>query len=72
MKCDMEKTCTATVTHIDNRAFVYCTHHGLQRRAGGTPCRKMRAWEKHEMTLSRFGRPIGVPFREIRYSIRNR
>jgi hypothetical protein len=42
--CDMTKGCINAVTHIDTRGFVYCTTHGLQRRAS-EPCRKLRPWE---------------------------
>lgn len=43
--CDMHKECLSPVTMLDNRGFIYCAAHGLQRRAGGTPCRKLTASE---------------------------
>lgn len=45
LSCDMERDCPASVTHLDNKGFVYCTEHGIQRRQYGTPCRKLRPWE---------------------------
>jgi hypothetical protein len=45
LTCDMRRDCTRTVTHIDNKGFVYCTSHGENRRTNGTPCRKMRPSE---------------------------
>lgn len=44
--CQMHDGCTAPVTHVDQSSFVYCTKHGLQRRAS-RPCRKLRP---HELT----------------------
>lgn len=43
-KCDMWLSCTEPVTHIDDKGFVYCTTHGLERR-GWRPCRKLRPHE---------------------------
>jgi hypothetical protein len=45
LTCDMERSCTRPVTHIDHKGFVYCTPHGEQRRTNGTPCRKLRPGE---------------------------
>lgn len=42
--CDMDRTCTAPVTHIDNKGYVYCATHGVERR-DVRPCRKMRPFE---------------------------
>jgi len=44
LRCDGADGCAATVTHIDNKGFIYCTGHGEARRSW-LPCRKMRAWE---------------------------
>ena len=56
LRCDMDRTCAETVTHVDNQGFVYCTTHGLRRRQGGTPCRKLRPSEieklEHGETVS--------------------
>ena len=41
LKCDMEKGCSSSVTMLDNKGFIYCAAHGLQRRSYGTPCRKL-------------------------------
>lgn len=40
LKCSGLKECTAVITHIDNKGFIYCNHHG-QLRASYTPCRKL-------------------------------
>jgi len=44
--CQMHDACSESVTHIDQGGFLYCTTHGLQRRAS-QPCRKLRP---HEIT----------------------
>lgn len=31
-RCDMVDGCTAPVTHLDTKGYVYCTPHGLERR----------------------------------------
>jgi hypothetical protein len=45
LKCDMALDCQEPVTHIDNKGYAYCTKHGEQRKAYGTPCRKLRPSE---------------------------
>lgn len=52
--CDMTSDCLEAVTHIDQRGFVYCTKHGLQRRCY-EPCRKLR---DHELRKIKRGEPI--------------
>lgn len=52
--CDGVERCHATVTHIDNKGYVYCTEHGLERRMY-RPCRKLRAWEMNRL---RKGEPL--------------
>lgn len=54
LKCDMTKTCAADVTYIDDKGFVYCTDHGLQRRSH-RPCRRL---QKFEIALLTAGKPI--------------
>ena len=49
LKCDMLTDCTAEVTHIDEKGWVYCTEHGLIRR-DYMRCRKLRPWELHILT----------------------
>lgn len=44
LKCDMVSDCTAEVTHIDNKGYIYCTEHGIERR-DCRPCRALRKWE---------------------------
>jgi hypothetical protein len=55
LKCDMSRDCTDTVTHIDNKGWVYCSRHGAQRRGGGIRCRRLTALEAQDL---RDGNPI--------------
>ena len=54
LRCDMTEDCTDTVTHIDQKGYVYCTEHGIERRSW-VPCRKLRA---HEVTQLGRGEPL--------------
>lgn len=45
LHCDMKQSCPDAVSHVDNKGFLYCTKHGVQRRANGTPCRQLRPSE---------------------------
>ena len=59
LKCDMEKGCTSPITMLDNKGYIYCTSHGLQRRVGhGIPCRKLTLseikWLKRGGTVKRY------------------
>lgn len=44
LKCDMDRKCKQTVTHIDNKGYAYCTKHGIERRSY-RPCRKLAPGE---------------------------
>lgn len=44
LKCDMEKDCEQTVTHIDNKGYVYCREHGIERKSY-RPCRMLKPKE---------------------------
>jgi hypothetical protein len=33
LKCDMTRECAAPVTHIDEKGFVYCREHGIDRKS---------------------------------------
>lgn len=44
LSCDMAKECTETVTHIDDKGYVYCKKHGLERRSVRR-CRQLRSAE---------------------------
>ena len=44
MQCDMKKECDKEVKYIDNKGFLYCEVHGLQRKAH-VPCRKLTGAE---------------------------
>lgn len=44
LSCDMQADCHATVTHLDEKGFVYCTEHGITRQ-NYCYCRKLRPFE---------------------------
>lgn len=48
LKCDMVSTCLDPVTYVDNKGYVYCTLHGLDRLYM-RPCRKLLKWERDKM-----------------------
>jgi hypothetical protein len=48
LKCDMTSTCTSPVTHVDEKGYVYCTPHGIGRRAYNR-CRKLTPSEKKKL-----------------------
>lgn len=52
LTCDMDRECRSDVTHIDDKGYVYCTTHGLERR-DWRPCRKLRGWELRRLQSGR-------------------
>lgn len=46
--CDMTAECDQPITHLDDKGYVYCTTHGLQRR-DYRPCRKLRPAEINKL-----------------------
>ena len=40
----MERGCTAPVTYVDVKGYVYCTRHGQQRQSSQR-CRKLTPFE---------------------------
>lgn len=54
LHCDMAKQCDASVTHIDNKGFIYCAVHGKERKYTH-PTRQLAKWE---LTWLRRGDPI--------------
>lgn len=48
LRCEMKADCAEPVTHIDNAGFIYCTTHGVRRRAW-KPCRKLRPHEVNRL-----------------------
>lgn len=54
LTCEMDDACTEPVTHIDNKGFIYCTDHGVDRR-WWVPCRKLRP---HELNRLRRGEQV--------------
>lgn len=33
LKCEMTKDCAHPVTHLDSAGWIYCTDHGIRRKA---------------------------------------
>lgn len=58
LTCDMQRDCTAPVTHIDEKGWAYCAVHGPERRASGIRCRKLTGPElkrlRAGLTLERY------------------
>jgi len=52
LTCDMDATCTDPVTHIEDKGYVYCSRHAIERRSWGHRCRKLRPSE-HKKLLQR-------------------
>jgi hypothetical protein len=50
LQCDMELDCTESITHLDEKGFIYCHEHGVQRQEGGWKrCRKLRPLELNRL-----------------------
>lgn len=56
LHCDMERSCSEPVTHIDDQGYVYCERHGKQRRGGGIRCRVLLVRELRQLQS---GQPLG-------------
>ncbi len=54
LQCEMDLACRSSVTYLDDKGFIYCTVHGLERQASRN-CRKLR---EHE--LNRLKRGLAV------------
>ena len=48
LKCDMEKDCGEAITHIDDKGYIYCHAHGVQRKSF-RPCRKLTPKELKQL-----------------------
>jgi hypothetical protein len=44
LQCDMDRSCTEPVTHLEDKGYVYCTGHADCRR-GLHRIRKLRPYE---------------------------
>ncbi len=44
LKCDGAHECMATVTHVDEKGYVYCRAHGIRRKSYRR-CRQLTAHE---------------------------
>ena len=51
LQCDGRKDCPDIVTHIDEKGFIYCAKHGVDRRGypGGIYNRRCRKLRPHEV-----------------------
>ena len=47
--CEMTNNCPGEVTHIDMKGYIYCGHHGPDRRHYGINCRKLRTHELNRL-----------------------
>lgn len=48
LMCEMTEGCVQPVTMLDQKGYIYCTEHGLDRR-GCQPCRKLRPHEVKQL-----------------------
>lgn len=55
LQCDMRDECKNDVTMLEEKGWVYCENHGLQRRAGGRRVRKLRP---HELNRLKAGKQL--------------
>lgn len=53
LKCEMSGLCTEAVAMLDNKGFIYCATHGMERRRWGTPCRSLRPYEINRLRLAK-------------------
>lgn len=49
VRCEMTATCGREATMIEEKGWVYCDHHGLERRSYGHRVRKLRAYELNRL-----------------------
>ena len=49
LQCDMTEDCTAEVTMIDDKGWVYCANHGWVRKNTGRLCRQLRTYEVNRL-----------------------
>lgn len=58
IRCDMADDCMEDVTMLDDKGYVYCEAHGLERRDVGYRSRKLRPHELNRLkrgdTLTRY------------------
>ncbi len=48
LRCEMSKTCTESVAYLDERGYIYCTRHGVDRQSY-MRCRKLRPHELRKL-----------------------
>lgn len=54
LRCDMVKGCKEMVTHIDDKGYVYCKPHGIQRKS----YRSCRLLTSSELKQLKAGLPL--------------
>ena len=54
LQCDMRADCSAPVTHVDEKGYVYCAEHGEQRKSVRA-CRRLATMELRQL---RMGMPL--------------
>ena len=52
LACDMRDTCVSTITHIDEKGFIYCAEHGADRQSW-CRCRKLTPAELKRLQAGR-------------------
>lgn len=55
LQCEMRNECTNTVTHIEEKGWIYCADCAQGRKGSGHYCRRLRAWE---INLLKSGEPV--------------
>lgn len=48
LRCDMRRGCRQAVTHIDDKGYIYCHAHGVERK-GYRPCRLLTPKELKQL-----------------------
>jgi hypothetical protein len=64
LRCDMTHNCAKTVTHIDEKGFVYCREHGIVRKC----YRRCRQLFPNELRMLREYKPISYDPKRNRQS----
>ena len=55
LHCDGQKACQKSITMIDEKGFIYCEYHGVDRRACGIRCRRLKP---NELKTIQSGQPL--------------
>lgn len=50
LECNMKDDCTSPITHIDEKGFIYCKEHGLERKQSHRKrCRQLKPKELKDL-----------------------